>query len=174
MTTIVLGPRPPEIEAFLERRRLLGQDSHDEVWEGRYVVSPSAHSNHGVVQAAIAIALGPRARPLGLVPTVGFNLGEPKNFRVPDGGLHRGVPGVLYVDTAVLVVEVLSPEDQTFAKLDFYTDRGVRELLVVDWQTQTVRCFALQDGQVERDCSEVLDLAMSVLEAEIDWPPTGE
>ncbi len=174
MTTIVLGPRPPEIEAFLERRRLLGQDSHDEVWEGSYVVSPFAHSNHGVLQAEIAAALRTRGKPLGLVPTVGFNLGEPKNFRVPDGGLHRGAPGVLYVATAELVVEVLSPDDQSFAKLDFYTARGVRELLVADWQTQTVRCFALQDGQQERDRSEVLDIAMSVLEAEIDWPPTGE
>ena len=53
----------------------------------------------------------------------------------------------------MLVVEVLSPEDMTFDKLDFYTAHGVRELLVVDWQERSVRCFALQEGQVERDRS---------------------
>lgn len=171
MTTIVLGPPPPELEQWLELRRQLGHDRHDEVWEGSYVVAPVAHSNHGVVQAALAIALGARARALGLVPTVCFNLGTPQDFRVPDGGLHRGVPGVLYVPTAELVVEVLSPDDETFAKLDFYTASGVRELLIADCEKRTVRCFHLQEARQDRAASDVLGLTMAELEAEIDWPP---
>ena len=43
MTTIVRGPRPPELEQLLERRRLSGADRYDEVWEGRYVVAPDPH-----------------------------------------------------------------------------------------------------------------------------------
>jgi hypothetical protein len=35
---------------------------------------------------------------------------------VPDGGYHRGVPSVLYVPTAAIVVEVLSPGDETWLK----------------------------------------------------------
>jgi Uma2 family endonuclease len=170
MTTIVLGPRPPELEAFLERRRRLGQDRHDEVWEGRYVVAPFAHSSHGIVQAEIAAALRGPARAAGLVVTVGFNLGVPDDFRVPDGGLHRTPPGTLYVDTAQLVVEVLSPDDQTFSKLDFYAAHGVRELLVADYEERSVRCFALQHGHEERRTSEVVPLAMTDLQAQIDWP----
>ncbi len=54
MTTIVLGPRPPELEAWLERRRRLGLDRRDEVWQGRYVVAPDPHSNHGEVQLMLA------------------------------------------------------------------------------------------------------------------------
>jgi hypothetical protein len=34
--TVVLGPRRPELEALLERRRALGQDLFDEVWAGDY------------------------------------------------------------------------------------------------------------------------------------------
>ena len=43
MTTIVRGPRPPELEQLLERRRRSGADRLDEVWEGRYVVAPDPH-----------------------------------------------------------------------------------------------------------------------------------
>jgi hypothetical protein len=32
--TVVLGPRPPEIEALIEGRRRLRQDGHDEIWQG--------------------------------------------------------------------------------------------------------------------------------------------
>ncbi len=41
MRTVVLGPRPPELQALVERRRALGQDLHDEVWHGDYHVAPT-------------------------------------------------------------------------------------------------------------------------------------
>ena len=170
MTTIVRGPRPPELEQFLERRRRAGADRFDEVWEGRYVVAPDPHSNHGRVQLEIGLLLRSAARARGLHATTTFNLGRPDDYRIPDAGLLAGPAGVWH-ETAVLVVEVLSPDDMTFDKLDFYTAHGVRELLVVDWPTRSVRCFALQDGQVERDRSEVLDMTAADLVAAIDWPP---
>lgn len=57
MTTIALGPPPAELEDWLARRRRLGHNGHDEVWEGRHVAAPLAHSLHGSVQAALAAAL---------------------------------------------------------------------------------------------------------------------
>lgn len=168
--TVVLGPPPPELADWLARRKALGQDLKDEVWEGRYVVAPFAHGDHGIMQAEVALAIGPRAKRLGWATSVGFNLGEPDNFRVPDGGVHREPPRTLYVPTAELVVEVLSPDDQSFAKLDFYAGHGVRELLVVNGSECAIRCFALQDGQAERDRSDVLDVTMAELAAEVDWP----
>ena len=170
MTTIVRGPRPPELEAWLERRRRLGQDRRDEVWEGRYVVAPDPHGNHGEVQLALGDLLRPAARRLGLQATTTFNLGGPDDFRVPDAGLVPRPAGVWYA-TAELVVEILSEDDETFAKLDFYTAPGVRELLVVDWRDRSVRCFALQDGQRPSAASEVLAMTVEELEASLDWPP---
>ncbi|MGH8929470.1 MAG: hypothetical protein ACRDZO_02230 [Egibacteraceae bacterium] len=41
--TVIAGKRPPEIESWLERRRALGQDLFDEVWEGDYHVGPAPH-----------------------------------------------------------------------------------------------------------------------------------
>jgi len=43
-----------------------------------------------------------------------FNLGEPDNYRVPDGGLFRVAPDRMYVPTAELVVEIVSPGDGTW------------------------------------------------------------
>jgi Uma2 family endonuclease len=171
MTTIVRGPRPPVLEEWLEQRRRLGQDRYDEVWEGRYVVAPDPHSSHGRVQLALAALLLPAGRRLGVQATTGFNLGQQDDFRVPDAGLVPFPAGVWH-DTAVLVVEILSPEDETFAKLDFYTAHDVQELLVLDWETRTARVFALQHGQAERDLSEVLRMTTAEIEAAIDWPPT--
>ena len=173
MTTIVRGPRPPELQAWLDKRRRLGLDGRDEVWEGRYVVAPEPHGNHGDVQLELGPVLKRAARRLGLRKAATFNLGGPDDFRIPDAGLLPGPLGVWH-DSAVLVVEILSPEDDTFAKLDFYTAHGVQELLVVDWRERTIRVFAMQDGQVERHRSEVLDMRTTELVAEVDWPPLDD
>ena len=170
MTTVFRGVRPPELEAYLERRRLSGADRFDEMWEGRYVVAPDPHSDHGEVAAELRALLKPVARRLGLRAMQTFNLGEPDDYRIPDAGLVPGPAGVWH-DSAVLVVEVLSPDDATFEKLDFYSARGVKELLVVDWRERSVRCFALQEGQVERDRSAVLEMTTADVVAEVDWPP---
>ena len=42
-----------------------------------------------------------------------FNLGEANNYRVPDGGLHRERAGRVYYTSAALVVEIVSPGDET-------------------------------------------------------------
>jgi Uma2 family endonuclease len=133
-------------------------------------VAPDPDGRHGEVQAELSALLKPVAHRLGLRRTTTFNLGHLGDFRVPDGGLLPGPLGVWH-DTAVLVVEILSPDDQTFDKLDFYTAHGVRELLVADWRDRSVRVFALQEGQAERDRSEVLGMSTAELETEIDWPP---
>lgn len=170
MKTIVLGEHK-EVAEFIERRRSLGLDGYDEVWDGVYVMAPFAHSNHGVLKGELLFRLEPRARRAGLRFGDSFNLGEPDNFRVPDVGYHRGVPGTLYVPTAALVLEVLSPDDETFTKFDFYAAHGVDELMVADPDARTVRSWHLVDGgYVEQPRSALLDVEMSSLMAEVDWP----
>lgn len=171
MRTVVLGERPPELEALIEKRRRLGQDRHDEVWDGVYVMAPHAHSDHGIVADELKGLIFPRAKSAGLIPGDSFNVGEPKDFRVPDGGYHRSRPGTLYVPTAAIVLEVLSPDDESVTKLGFYAEHGVEEVLIADPQSRTVRCWHLVDGSyVEQRESTLLDVAMSTLESEIDWP----
>jgi Uma2 family endonuclease len=170
--TVVLGPRPAELESLIERRRKLGLDLYDEVWEGSYHVVPAPHPAHGFVERRLAVLLEPAAEAHGLVGIGPFNLGEPDDYRVPDGGYHRGMPDTVFVPTAALVVEVVSPDDETFAKFDFYAAHGVDELLVADPATRSVRLFALSAGgrYVETERSELLGVRASELTAAIAWP----
>lgn len=171
MRTVVLGERPPELEDLIRRRRELGQDGFDEVWQGEYHVAPNAHSSHGIVAGEITAALRGAARRRGLLLSGPFNLGDPQDFRVPDGGFHRSAPGTLYVPTAAVVVEVLSPDDETFRKFDFFAAHGVEEVLVASPAERWVRCWHRTDGAyAEQDVSAVLGVSMVELVAEVAWP----
>lgn len=68
-----------------------------------------------------------------------FNLGRPDDFRVPGGGYHRGRPTGTFLATAAVVVEVVSPGDETFDKFDFYAGRDVEEIVLADPQRRVVR-----------------------------------
>ena len=171
MRTVVLGARPPELDELIRRRRSLGLDTFDEVWEGCYHLAPAAHPVHGYVDDALAYLLRPLARAAGLVATGPFNLGRPDDYRVPDHGYHRGLPEAAWAPTAAVVVEVVSPDDETFAKFGFYAGRGVEELIVADPRDRSVRCFRLDgDGYVEAASSAILSVSADDLTAGIDWP----
>ena len=173
MPTLVLGVPPPELEALLERRRQAGEDRLDEVWEGVRHVVPGPSIEHARISQQLAELLGPLARAAGLDATISeFNLGESEqDFRVPDGGLHRpGATGVWHA-TAAMVVEILSPDDETWQKLPYYAKHHVDEVLVVDPAERKVTWLALCDGayaEVQR--SALIDLGPDELAEQIDWP----
>ena len=171
MTTVVLGPRPPEIEAWLERRRELGQDLFDEVWEGEYVVVPGPAPGHGLLDQQIAVLLHQPARRAGLVGSGPLNIGQHDDYRVPDRSWHRTAPTELYVATAALVVEVVSPHDRSRAKLGFYAAREVDEVVLVDPAERRVEWFARQgDRMVQVTRSRLLGLTDEELAAQLEWP----
>ena len=173
MPTLVLDPPPAGFKALLERRRELGQDLLDEVWEGVYHMNPAPHQRHAHVAQQLAEILGAPAREAGLVPMISiFNLGEPDDYRVPDGGLFRPGPDEVYVPTAALVVEIVSPGDESWQKLGFYAAHDVDELLIVDPEQRRVHWLALQPGgeyrEIER--SSLIALGPAELAEQIDWP----
>jgi hypothetical protein len=97
MPTLVLGSPPPELEALLERRRRAGADRLDEVWEGVRHLVPGPSLEHARVVTQLTLLFDGPAREGGLLLAMSaFNLGESeRDFRVPDGGLHRpGAAGV--------------------------------------------------------------------------------
>lgn len=170
MDTLVVGDQP-EVAAWLERRRALGQDRFDEVWEGVYRVAPHERSENGIVAAQLQALLFPHARRAGLVPGGSFNLGDPNDFRVPDLGYHRQVVSQLYVPTAALVIEVLSPSDDIRAKADFYAAHRVDELWIADPRARTVRCRDRHEARwQEQPISPLLRVAVRDIERDIDWP----
>ena len=172
--TVLLGDPPDVVSDWLERRRVLGQDGHDEMWEGAYHVAPMANSRHGDVQMQLVERLGPRARRAGLRPVGKVNIGLSKDdFRVPDLTFIRGRQHAVYLPTAAVVVEVVSPNDESSAKLAFYFAHGVEEVLIVDPLRRTVEWYIRGTAGFERTGSSLLlQLDEATLHGEIDWPDT--
>jgi Uma2 family endonuclease len=161
----------PEVEALIAQRRRLGQDTHDEVWDGEYHMSPAAHSHHGIVCSELISALRPAARSIGLRSSDAFNLGSPDDYRVPDGGFHREVPDGVWVATAAIVIEVVSPDDESFNKFDFYAAHGVEEMFIAEPASRSIRIYVAVEGlMVETTVSDLLGLSAAQLVVAIDWP----
>jgi Uma2 family endonuclease len=135
-------------------------------------LNPAPQSQHGRIEWQLAGILSPLATAAGLRALGQFNLGEEGDYRVPDGGLVRPGPDGVYVATAVLVVEIVSPGDETRNKLPFYAAHRVSEMLIVDPQTRSVEWLALaEDGEYAGiDRSGVIALTVDALAAQIDWP----
>jgi len=173
MPTLVLGNPPPELVALLERRRCAGVDRLDEVWEGVLHMVPGPSFEHARISQQLAELLGPLASAAGLVAAISeFNLGESEHdFRVPDGGLHRPGAAGVWLSTAALIVEILSPGDETWQKLPFYAAHDVDEVLIVDPTERTVTWLELRDGEyrpVQR--SRLIELGPDELAGRLDWP----
>ncbi len=141
-------------ERMLEERRRLGHDRWDEMWEGVLHMVPPPLGYHQGVGTELLLVLAPLARRRRLVArheTGVFRPGTDDDYRVPDllvtrpdRRTRRGVEG-----GPELVVEILSPGDESYAKLDWYADLGVQEMLIVDPATMAVELFrGTPDGAV--------------------------
>jgi Uma2 family endonuclease len=169
--TVIAGAVPPEIEQLIKHRHQLGQDLYDEIWEGDYHMAPAPGNDHGYLQHALTLLLGRRAEAAGLSGSGPFNLGEPDDYRVPDLGYHRTRPAGVWSPTCAVVVEIVSPDDDTFVKFGFYAARGVDEVLVVDGAERTVHWFSLHgDEYAPVVGSSLLATTSADLAGEIDWP----
>jgi Uma2 family endonuclease len=174
MPTLVKDPPPAGFEELLERRRELGQDLLDEMWEGVYVMNPAPSEGHADVAQQLAELLGPAARAADLWPRMSiFNLGEPDDYRVPDGGLLRERLNRVRVPTAALVIEIVSPGDDTWTKLPFYARHGVDELLIVDLQKRSVEWLGLDPSGEYRAVgrSGLIEFGPAELAERLEWPP---
>jgi Uma2 family endonuclease len=170
MPTLVRDPQPAEFEELLERRRRLGQDVFDEVWEGVLHMNPAPHSQHGRLEWQLAGILGPLAAAAGLRALGQFNLGQEGDYRVPDGALVRPGPDAVYLPIAALVLEIVSPGDESWAKLGFYAVHGVEELVIVDPEKRTVHWLSLGGGEYRAiDRSGLIDCGPAELARRIEW-----
>ncbi|MFP5346814.1 MAG: Uma2 family endonuclease [Actinomycetes bacterium] len=161
----------PEVQEWLARRHERGLDKKDEVWEGVYHVAPVEHARNGMTAMQLVLFLQHAAASAGLTPTGPFNLGEERDHRVPGIGFHRDATPRQYMPTAALVVEVLSPGDETFAKLGFYAAHGVEEVWVVDPLARSVRIWQLRHGALtETGASALLSLTARSVAQSLQWP----
>jgi Uma2 family endonuclease len=171
MPTLVRDPQPSDFEALLQRRRRLGQDLFDEVWEGVRHMNPAPSGRHGDLESQLHVLLAPLAKRAGLRMRGQFNLGRDSDYRVPDGGLQQDTSNLVCYPTAALVIEIVSPGDESWEKLPFYAVHGVQELLIVDPEQQTVSWLALEAGSYQHvKRSGLIELGADELAGQIEWP----
>jgi Uma2 family endonuclease len=121
----------------------------------------------------LAEILGSLARDADLEAAMGaFNLGDSiDDFRVPDGGLHRPGTSGVWLHTAALVVEIISPGDETWQKLPFFAAHEVDEVLIIDPEEQAIHWLGLDGGEYQPiEHSGLIDLGQDELAEQIDWP----
>ncbi len=173
MRTVILDSPSAGLDELLARRARSGLDRLDEIWDGELHMVPAPGHAHASVAQQLAELLGPAARAAGLEATMHeFNLGEnERDFRVPDGGLHRPGAATMWHPTAALVVEIVSPGDESWQKLPFYAAHHVDEVLIADPHTQSVDWLALENDEyrpIQR--SGLINLGPVELAGRIQWP----
>jgi len=167
------------LDDWLQRRRALGLNKRDEMWNGIYHVTPHAHASHGRLAARLIIGLDCAASAAGLIALTEFNLGVDGDFRVPDLGF---IPVTeedqlgLYVPSASVVVEILSPDDASYAKVPFYLAHGVHEVWLLDPTRQRLSIHtpapadvpSAEDGVLVQR-SAVLGVNITEVTAQLGW-----
>jgi Uma2 family endonuclease len=151
---------PDELKEIIRRRRRMGIDQFDEVWNGVYVMSPIADNEHQKLAYDLTKAID-EARcgddAIRVYPAVNVSDREvkwKKNFRCPDAAVFlEGNPaedrGTHWYGGPDFAVEVLSPRDRSRKKFAFYTKVGVRELLLIDRKPWTLELYRPQGKTME-------------------------
>jgi len=172
MPTLVFDPEPTEIEELRKRRERLGLDRHDEVWEGVLHMLPPPSVQHQALVIGLGALLLAEAQAAALTLTAGVAIGADKDdYREPDLALLRRGFDPQWNHTAALVVEVVSPGDDSWKKLPFYAAHRVEEVVIVDPQERSVKWLGLADDDyrpLER--SGLIELGPGELAERVDWP----
>ncbi len=150
MRAVVVHVRAEE----LAERRTKGLDRWDEMWEGVLHMTPAPSLEHQRILDRLIEFLGPRIRERrrGALYS-GINVfrdaGPPADYRIPDlTFVAAGREGILHPDGvrgegADAVIEIRSPEDETYDKLSFYAAVRVREVIVCDRDSKSPEIFRL-------------------------------
>ena len=148
-----------KVRRIIHRRRRLGLDRKDEVWNGRYIIMPDPDNVHqdlvGSLLTVLRIVIS-WAKLGNAYPGCNISDREDKwtsNYRVPDVTVFLNDNPAENRDThwlggPDLAVEVVSDNDKSRKKLGFYAGVGTRELLIVDRVPWQLELFRLTDGEL--------------------------
>lgn len=150
----------------------MGQDLFDEVWEDDYHFAPVPHARHGLVDFELAGILRPYAAQAGLRGSGPCNIGKPDDYRVPDQAYFTDhTPPHTFNPSAEIVVEIVSPGDESRLKYDFYFRAGVAEVVIVDPQRKTIEWFVRDSSDFRpAERGNLLNISTTELAELINWP----
>jgi Uma2 family endonuclease len=141
-------------------RAASGADRFDEVWQGVLVIAPLADNEHqflGLELASIVRAVVVDADSGLVYQAVNVSdrqEGWRENFRIPDVAVFlKGGPatdcGTHWCGGFDFGIEIITPGERTRDKLPFYSQLGVRELLLVDRNPWALELYRVQAGRLE-------------------------
>jgi Uma2 family endonuclease len=171
-------------EELIERHRR-GADRFDEMWDGVLHMAPAPAYEHQRIVSAIDRFLGSLCERRGRgVLAIGINvfneLSTTPDYRIPDFTfIASGREGLLARDGVRgggpdAVIEIRSPDDETYDKLPFFARLGVREVIVVDRDTKHPEIFRLAGSQyvaVQADSDRWL--GSDVMNVRLMWTDAG-
>jgi Uma2 family endonuclease len=148
----VMSSIPPEI---LDWRKRTGAHQRDEMWNGVLHLKPAPNNEHqdleGALEAYLRRHWARRQRAkvyhnANLAPAGGW----PDDYRIPDLLLLTAEKFPLdrkeYFEGAVDgVVEIHSPDDETYEKLSFYEELRVPEVWVIHRDTKVPEVYLLKN-----------------------------
>ena len=169
---------PEWVRRFRAEREGAEGSQHDEVWDGVYMLMPLPNIQHQKLAHEIAFVFrevvaeiegGEAFGPVNVSDRVE---GWAQNYREPDagvilkGGRARDC-GTHYCGGPDFLVEILSPHDLARDKIPFYSEIGVRELLIVERKPWALELYRLAEGHLvlagRSDLEDPAELVSEVL-----------
>jgi Uma2 family endonuclease len=157
MSTTVTG-NPPLI-GWREHFEDNGDGKFDEAWNGVVIMAPLPNDEHQELQLALSVPLFEliQLTRLGKVRP-GVNVTDRYddwriNYRSPDVVVYlKSNPsinnGSHWIGGPDFLIEIISPNEDPLAKLEFYAGIGTREMLTVERAPWALELFKLIDGEL--------------------------
>ena len=150
---IVAAEAPP---GLVEERRRMGHDRFDEMWEGVLHMNAVPHREHQYLALSLGSWLLQHWNKLPerkVFPERNVSLpgAWPKDYRIPDLVLTVAErfeydQGTHIEGPPLVCIEIHSPNDEAYEKLDFYARLGVPEVWIIHRDTKAVELFSLTDS----------------------------
>ncbi|MEW5853860.1 MAG: Uma2 family endonuclease [Myxococcota bacterium] len=139
-------------EDWLKERARLGLDRRDEMWNGVLHMVPPPSFEHqdlaGQLFGFLLVRLASRGIRVLYETGVFRPGGGGKDYRIPDMVFFRASDKHLVTDRGIegaplAVLEVLSPDDESYEKLDFWAALGVAEVIMISPKDRAVELYRL-------------------------------
>jgi len=163
---------------MIAKRKALGLDRYDEVWNGVYVMPPMPNNEHQQLVSRVNSIMQDVVGWTGLGDVLpGVNVsdrikGWKKNYRIPDVAvfLKGGIAvnhGTHWVGGPDWLTEILSPDEEPDEKLEFYEKVRAREVLAIYREPWRIELYQLQADKLvlagKSDLDEPNELKSAVL-----------
>ncbi|HID07452.1 MAG TPA: Uma2 family endonuclease [Armatimonadetes bacterium] len=147
------------VEELMERRRTIGADRWDEVWNGVLHMNPSPSPEHQRIEKLLLRILLEVVEDTAMGTVFHqLNVADPEkgmqDYRIPDicvilPGSRAKIEETFIAGAPDFIIEIHSPDDETYEKLDWYAHQGVRELVIINCESKEVELYELCGGKLK-------------------------